>query len=326
MKAAITPKYGPANVLQTRNVPRPSIGPNGVLVEVHASAVTAGDLRLRAADFPSFTSVFGRLLLGVLRPRNAVQGTMFAGRVIEVGSAVTRFTVGSDVFGSASKGAYAEYIAMSEGGALAKKPTNLSYEQAAAAPYGAITAMRILRDVATVRRGDEVLIVGASGGVGRFAVQLAKHLGANVTAVCGRKSFDLVRSLGADNVIDRDQHFLQGGRKWDVIFDTAGATTFSLSEPALTRNGRYTTLHISLALLFHLAATSLVRGPKAKFAIVVPKREDLEELRQLSEAGIVRPMVRELFPLDRIAEAHSLAERDRSHGMVIVTPVAHPLA
>lgn len=307
--------------MEMRDVPAPSVGPNDVLVEVHASSVSAGDLRLRAADFPSFTGFFGRVLLGVLGPRKAIQGTMFAGRVIEVGAAVTRFAVGDDVFGSAASGAYAEYTSIPESGALAKMPSNLSYQQAAATPYGAVTAMRLLRDVTSVRPGDEVLIVGASGGVGRFAVQLAKHLGANVTAVCSAQSFELVRSLGADQVIARDQDFLRMKRKWDVVFDTVGATTFSRCKSALTPTGRYVTLTISLTLLFHLLAGSFGSGPKAKFAIVVPKREDLEELRALSEAGTVRPLVRELFPLDQIAAAHRLAERDRSHGMVIVTPV-----
>lgn len=322
MKAAITPKYGPANILQMRNVPRPSVGPSDVLIEVHGSSVSAGDLRLRAADFPSFTGVFGRLLLGVFGPRKAIQGTMFAGRVVEIGAAVTRFAVGDDVFGSASSGAYAELIALPEGGALAKMPTNLSYEQAAALPYGAVTAMRLLRDVTSVRAGDQVLIVGAAGGVGRFAVQLAKHLGANVTAVCSPQSFDLVRGLGADQVIARDQDFTQAEQKWDVIFDTVGATSFSRCKSALTPTGRYATLSISVALLFHLLAASFTSGPKAKFAIVMPKREDIEELRALAGAGVVRPLVRERFPLDQIVKAHDLAERDRSRGMVVVTPVA----
>lgn len=319
MRAAITPKYGPANVLEMRDVPRPSIGPNDVLVQVHASPVTAGDLRLRAADFPSITAVAGRLLLGVRRPKKAVQGTMFAGRVVEVGAAVTRFAPGNDVFGSAADGAYAQYVAVAEGGALAKMPTNLSYEQAAATPYGAVTALRILRDVAAVRPGDEVLVIGAAGGVGRFAVQLAKHLGARVTGVCSRNTFDVVRSLGADHVIDREHDFTGSDRRWDVIFDTAGATTFRHCKSALTSKGRYVTLLISVPLLVAVATTSLFGGPKAKFAIVMPKHADLDELRELVERAIVRPVVGELFPLERIAEAHATAEKDRTHGTVIVT-------
>jgi NADPH:quinone reductase-like Zn-dependent oxidoreductase len=239
--------------------------------------------------------------------------------VVEVGAAVTRFAPGSDVFGSAGDGAYAEYIAVPEGGALAMLPTNLSYEQAAATPYGAVTAMRILRDVAAVRPGDEVLIIGASGGVGRFAVQLAKHLGANVTGVCSRNSFDVVRSLGADHVIDREHEFTRSHRRWDVVFDTAGATTFLRCRSALTSNGRYVSLLISVPLLVAVAVTSFVAGPKAKFAIVMPKHEDLDELRDLVERRVVHPVVGDLFPLEQIAQAHATAEKGRKHGTVIVT-------
>ncbi len=171
-------------------------------------------------------------------------------------------------------------------------------------------------------RSDEVLIIGAAGGVGRFAVQLAKHLGANVTGVCIRNTFDVVRSLGADHVIDREHDFTRTDRRWNVVFDTAGATTFLRCRSALTANGRYVTLFISVPLLVAVAATSFVAGPKAKFAIVMPKHEDLDELRDLVERGIVRPVVGEIFPLARIAEAHAAAERERTHGTVIVTPAA----
>jgi NADPH:quinone reductase-like Zn-dependent oxidoreductase len=150
-------------------------------------------------------------------------------------------------------------------------------------------------------------------------VQLAKHLGAKVTGLCGRSSFDVVRGLGADDVIDREQDFTRSDRKWDVIFDTAGATTFLRSRSALTPQGRYVTLLISVGLLVEVAVTSFVAGPKAKFAIVMLKREDLDEMRDLLEGGVVRPVVGERFPLERIAEAHVTAEKDRSHGTVIVT-------
>jgi NADPH:quinone reductase-like Zn-dependent oxidoreductase len=320
MRAAITPSYGPAHVLQTRDVPTPTVGPRDVLVEVHASPVTAGDLRLRAADFPSITAWPGRLLLGVRRPRRAVQGTMFAGRVVAVGASVTRYAVGDDVFGSVMHGAYAEYLSMPEAGALARMPANLSYDEAAAVPYGAVTALRFLRDVAAVAPSEQLLVLGAAGGVGRFAVQLAKHLGAEVTAVCSRRGFELVRSLGADHLVDHEtEDFTKSGRRYDVIFDTADATTFARCRPALTPTGRYLTLYISVGVLLQVAVTSLRGGPKARFAVVAGSHDDLEQVRELVARGVVRPVIARRFPLEDIAAAHAEAEAARPLGAVLVT-------
>lgn len=323
MKAAITPSYGPADVLQTRELPTPTIGEHQVLVQIHATPVTAGDRRLRAADFPSIAAVPGRLMMGVLRPRNIVQGTMFAGRIVEVGSAVTQYAVGDDVFGSTDHGAYAEYLPMPEDGAMAKMPAGLSYEEAAAVPYGAGTALYFLRDLGSVGSGDKVLIVGASGGVGRFAVQLAKHLGAEVTAVCSRQSFELVESLGADHVIDyQSEDFSQNGLRYDVIFDVAGATSFCRSRPSLTRDGRYLTLFISVGVLLQMAVTSIIGGPRAKFSVALGKQDDMEQLRELMEQGVIPPVIAQRYPLERIADAHAEAETSRPHGSVMVTVAA----
>lgn len=328
MRAAITPVYGPAHVLQPREVPRPTLGAHDVLVEVHATPVTAGDLRLRGADFPPLSVVPGRLMLGVRRPRRAIQGTMFAGRIVEIGRDVTRYAVGDDVFGSALQGAYAEYLSMPEEGAMAKMPANVSYDEAAAVPYGAVVALRYLRDLGSVRPGDKVLVIGAAGGVGRFAVQIAKHLGAEVTGVASRRSFDLVKSLGADQVIDREADFTRSENRYDVIFDTANATRFGRCRSSLTAKGRFLTLDVSVGLLLQMAITSLFGGRKAKFAIVLGDRADLEEVRDLVAQGRIRPAVGRRFPLSRIAEAHAEADADRSHGCVIVTvaePRANPL-
>lgn len=320
MKAAITHAYGSADVLQTRDVPTPTISDREVLIRIHASPVTAGDLRLRAADFPSFSVLPGRLMVGVFGPRRSVQGTMFAGRVIEVGGAVTRFSVGDSVFGYTAHGAYAEYLSMPEGGAMARMPAGLGYDEAAAVPYGAGTALHFLRDLGAVGAGDRVLIVGASGGVGRFAVQLAKHLGAEVTGVCSRSSFELVRSLGADHVIDyATEDFTQRGQRYDVIFDIAGATSFGRSRTSLTEEGRYLTPVLSVGLLLQVALTAMSGGPRAKFAVVLPDQDDMNQLRALLEQGVIRPVIARRFPLERIAEAHAEAETGRVHGSVMVT-------
>src|SRR5262245_9213737 len=263
MKAAFTPTYGPADILETRDVPMPNVGAHDVLVQVHASPVTAGDVRLRAGDFPSFTKL-ARLVLGLFRPKHPVQGTMFAGRIVEVGAAVERYAVGDDVFGFTGHGAYAEYLAMPEDGAMAKMPSNMGYDEVAAVPYGAGTARYFLRDLGAVKRGDRVLIVGASGGVGRFAVQLAKHDGAEVTAICSRKSFDLVSSLGADHVIDHaSEDFARNGQRYDVIFDVAGVTRFGRARSSLTDKGRYLTLLISVCVLLQMAVTRIFGGRRA---------------------------------------------------------------
>ena len=324
MRAAITPVYGPAHVLQSREVPVPVAGAHDVLVQVRATTVTAGDLRLRAADFPSITALLGRLMLGWRRPKKPIQGTIFAGRVVAVGSAITRYAVGDDVFGTTNDGTYAEYLAMPEEAAMTRMPPRIGYEEAVAIPYGAITALRFLQDLASVRSGEQVLIVGASGGVGRFAVQLAKHLGAEVTAVCAGRNADLVRSLGADHVVDHERDdFTQTGDRYDVVFDTAGVTTFGRCRRILPRDGHYLTLFISVGVLVRMALASLGRGPKVTWAIAFPRKVDMERVRKLVEQDVFRPVLGPRFALEDIAEAHVVAETRRVAGSVIVT-VATP--
>jgi len=321
MRAAVTPSYGPADVLAVRELPVPPIGTRDVRVEVHASTVTAGDLRLRAADFPSIAAVLGRLAIGVRRPRHAVQGTMFAGRVTAVGAGVTRYAVGDRVFGFVAHGAYAEYLAVRDDAAMAPMPAGADFADAAALPYGAITALRFLRDVGAVRPGDDVLILGASGGVGRFAVQLARHLGARVTAVCSARNAGLVRSLGADDVIDhRTRDVTREAARFDVIFDVAGVTTFRRARAILAPGGRYLTLLLSVGVLAQAARTAIVArgGRRAKFAIVTPTRDDVEALRRLAEDGVVRAVIGARFALDRTAEAHAAAEARDTAGAIIV--------
>ena len=316
MRAAFTPGYGPADILEVRDVPPPVPGDHEVLVAVHASTVTAADHRLRSADFPSIAALFGRLIIGMFRPKHAVQGTNFAGRVVAVGRKVTRYAPGDDVFGGTMHGAYAEYIAVPEDGPMARKPAGLGYDEAAALPYGAVTALIFLRDVGAVRPGDKVLVVGASGGVGRFAVQIAKHLGAEVTGVCGAGNFDLVRSLGADHVIDhRTTDFTRGSERYDVLFDVAGVTTFSRCRSVLSREGRYLTLLLSVGVLVQVLFTAMRRGPRAKFAIAGGDRNEMDRVRELAERGVIRPVLGESFPLERIAEAHAA----RATGTVVVT-------
>lgn len=310
MKAAWTTAYGPADVLETRDLPIPHVGDHDVLVEVRATPVTAGDVRLRAGDFPSVSAIVGPLMLGIKKPRHAVQGTHFAGRVTAIGSKVKRYALGDDVFGFTMHGAYAEYVVLSEDASMAKMPSSLRHDEAAAIPYGALTALRILRDVVRVKRGDRVLVVGAAGGVGRFAVQIAKDMGAHVTGACRSSSFDLVRDLGADEVVEDGSN-----NTYDVIFDTAGVTRFS--RGSLRENGRYVSLFMSVALLFQVLFTAIFGSRKAKFAIVMGTRDDMEALADLAERGVVRPIIGARFPLERIAAAHEATKT--SKGCVVVT-------
>ncbi|MFT5686607.1 MAG: NADPH:quinone reductase-like Zn-dependent oxidoreductase [Myxococcota bacterium] len=324
MRIAITPRYGPPSILQLTEADAPTIGDNDLLVAVHASPVTAGDRRIRAADFPGISAVFGRLIMGLTGPRQPVQGTMFAGRVVAVGSSVTRFAVGDDVFGSVDAGAYAEQLVVSADGPVAMMPSGVGYAEAAAIPYGAGTALHFLAELADVQPGESVLILGASGGVGRYAVQIAKHLGAQVTAVCSRRSFELVAGLGADHLIDHaTEDFTASTTCYDVIFDVADATNFHRCRDSLTPTGRYLTLYISVQALMISAWTAMVGGKRAIFAVSMGNQARTEVQRDLLAQGVIRPVIAERFSLEQVAAAHTLAETG-VHGEVMVMPAPEP--
>lgn len=320
MKAATTRSYGSPDVLETKDLPTPAIGDHDVLIEVHASPVTQGDRRLRSADFPGMGWLPGRLMTGLVRPRHPVQGTCFAGRVTAVGREVTRFAPGDDVFGSCMHGAHAEYLAMPEGGPVARMPAGLSFDEVAAAPYELLTAIVFLRELGGLQAGERVLILGAAGGVGRAAVQLAKHLGADVTGVCSARSAALVRDLGADRVIDyATTDFAAEGHRYDLILDTAGVSGFRRARGSLTPRGRYLSLLVSTTLILWAAWTRLAAGPRAGFGVALPSAERMEQLRALLEQGAVRPVVDRRYPLEQIGEAHARVESGHPQGSVVVT-------
>ena len=322
MNVAFTPSYGPAAIVELRDAPTPSPGLHEVLIQVHASPVTEGDRRIRSADFPGMSALPGRLIMGITGPRRPIGGTMFAGRVVGVGASVKRFAVGDDVFGSTDDGAYAEYLVAAEDGPIARMPSNMSYEQAAAVPYGAGTALYFLQSLAKVQPGESVLILGASGGVGRFAVQLAKHLGATVTGVCSAAHMDLVRGLGADHLIDyRTTDFRSSGTQYDVIFDIADASSFGACKSSLTSTGRYLTVYMSLDAIFQTLWTAWGRGAVAKFGLALPTRDDMEQLRGLIEDGVFPPVIAQRFRLDQIVDAHRAVEVSGQAGTVVVSLV-----
>ncbi|MCA9708130.1 MAG: NAD(P)-dependent alcohol dehydrogenase [Myxococcales bacterium] len=280
--------------------------------------MTEGDRRLRAADFPGVSAVFGRLMMGLTGPRHAIGGSNFAGRVVEVGRDVTDWSVGDDVFGGAMHGAYAEYLAVPARSGIARVPEGLTYGEAAAMPYGAVTALVFLRDLAQVQPRERVLIVGASGGVGRMAVQLAKHLGAHVTGVCGEDA-ELVRGLGADAIIDyRREDFTERAERWDVIFDTTQGNHFRACRSVLTQTGRYLSLYVTVRLLAQMLATRLTGGPRALTGVAVGNPQLTGEVAALVEQGALRPVIAGRYPLAQAAEAHAFFQSHRPHGSLVI--------
>lgn len=321
MKAAVYTSYGSPNVLNITEVEAPTPGPRDVLVQVLASPVTQGDRRLRAADFPGISRVFGRLAMGLFGPRNTIPGTQLAGRVVAVGSEVTRFAVGADVFAGSMHSAQAELIALPADGPIAHMPRNFSHAEAAALPYGALTSLVFLRDVGKIQPGHKVLIAGATGGVGRYAVQLARHLGAEVTGTA-RSDHDLVRELGAHHVIDHKGIPELPQNHFDIIFDTSDILPFHHCKSALTQKGRYFALHVSLRLLGQMLLTSLTRKRRAFAGVALGNAELFEDVRKLAEEGAFQPVIDRRFPFEAIREAHAHLETQRPHGDLVLTLAA----
>jgi NADPH:quinone reductase-like Zn-dependent oxidoreductase len=323
MQACIYEQYGPADVVALGEVERPAIKADEVLVRVHATSVTTADWRLRAAVFPRGFKLMGRLMLGLFRPRNPVLGMDFSGVVETTGEKVTRFRVGEAVFGSASpmrRGAHAEYVAVKESGAMIHKPRSLTHEEAAAIPFGGNTALAFLRDFGKVRSQQRVLVVGASGGVGVWAVQIARHLGAEVTAVCSTRNLELALSLGADHVVDYTAGAIaKTGAKYDLIFDTVGVNTFAGCKDALSDAGIYLPLNSGLSEIGQALLTLRSSGKKVKYAISQNTRAGLETIVRLIESGVLRPVIDHVYPMRQIAEAHRHVETRHKRGSVIVT-------
>ena len=318
MKAIVYTKFGSPDVLKLKEVAKPTPKDNEVLIRIVATTVAVEDPGIRARPG----------LNGFLKPKKSILGFYLAGEVEAVGKDVKRFKKGDQVYGNTGLsllGTYAEYICMPEEGALAIKPTNITYAEAAALPNGALTALPFLRDKGNIQSGQKVLINGASGAVGTIAVQLAKYFGADVTGVCSTTNLEMVKSLGADKVIDyTKEDFTKNGQTYDIIFDTVGKSPFSSCKGSLTENGIYLTTVPSPATFLQMLWTSMTGGRKVRIAAtgLRPSNEKTKELiflNGLIETGKIKAVIDRSYPLEQIAEAHKYVEAGHKKGNVVIT-------
>ena len=333
MKAVVYTEYGTPDVLHIKEVDKPVPSDNEILVRVHATTVNIGDLWGR--NFKEMTpSKFSmpvplwlpaKMYFGFTKPRVHILGSEFAGEVESTGKDVKQFKPGDQVFGyrGQSMGAYAEYLCISEDGLVAIKPANMTYKEAAAVPYGALTALSLLRK-ANIQPGQKVLINGASGNIGAAAVQLAKYFGAEVTGVCGTLRLEFVRALGADKVVDYTREdFTRNGETYDLIFDILGKISFSRCQNSLKPNGIYLLASFKTKQLFQMLRTSRTSGKKVICALSSENPKDLILIKELVEAGKITSILDRCFPLEQAAEAHRYVETGGKTGSIIITVNNH---
>ena len=317
MKAVVYEKYGPPEVLHLREIKKPVPKNNEVLVKIYATVVTSGDVRLRKAD-PFMVRIFN----GLLKPKKPILGINFGGEVEETGKGVKQFKAGDKVFGSTefAFGCYAEYITIPEESVLTTMPTNITYEEAAAVPFGTLTSLHFLRK-GNIKKGEKVLIYGASGSLGTAAVQLAKFFEAEVTGVCSTANVELVNSLGADEVIDYTKDdFIKTRKTYDVIYDTVGKSPFFESLKKLNKKGIFlNAVHIPPLSVFKNFWIFLSGSKKIIGGISIERKEDLIFLKELIEKGKFKPVIDKRFMLEQIPEAHKYVEQGHKKGNVVIT-------
>jgi len=321
MKAFICTQYGEPEVLQLREVEKPIPKNNEVLIKICATTVTSGDWRVRSLNVPTGFGLMMRFALGTGKPRQPILGSELSGRVESVGKDVSKFQVGDHVFAftDTAMGCYTEYKCMPEKGAMAHKPANLTFEESAAISFGGTTALNFFRR-GKLQSREKVLINGASGGVGTAAVQLAKYFGAEVTGVCSTVNVDLVRSLGADLVIDyTEEDFTQRGETFDIILDTAGTALYPRSKNSLKKGGRLLLVLAGLPDMLQIPWASMTSSKKIIAGPASGHAEDLRFLARLAEAGKFKPVIDRHYPFEQMVEAHRYVDTGRKRGNVVVT-------
>jgi NADPH:quinone reductase-like Zn-dependent oxidoreductase len=323
MKAILHTKFGPPDELQLKEVEKPVPRDSEILIKIHATTVTSTDCNAR--NFTFVTKVFrlpARLFFfGIFRPRINILGIDLAGEIEAVGKDVKRFKEGDQVFGTPgiAFGAHAEYTCMPEDGVLTIKPANIAWEEAASVFLGAHTALFFLRDKGNIQAGQKILIYGASGSIGTFAVQLAKYFGAEVTGVCSTTNLEMVKSLGADKVIDyTKEDFTRSGETYDLIFDTVGKTSFSRCKSSLKQKGIFLAALMDLPEIVQIIWTSMTGGKTVKGGVALERVEDLNFLKELMEAGKIKPVIDRCYPLEKTAEAFRYVEEGHKKGNVVI--------
>jgi NADPH:quinone reductase-like Zn-dependent oxidoreductase len=315
MKAAVYTQYGQPGVLHIREVPKPEPGHNEILLNLKATAVNSGDVRIRKAD-----PFAVRFFFGLIKPKNNILGTVFSGQVERVGTGVKNFKPGDLVFGHTDMkfGAYAEYKCLPENSSIAMKPADITHKEAAAIPFGGVTELHFLKK-ANIKPGQKVLIVGASGAVGSAAVQLARSYGAKVSGVCSTANIALVKSLGADEVIDYTKvDFTRNGVMYDAIFDTVKTIHVLRSFKSLNKNGKMILSAAGLKEMLQGFWLSKTRNVKVLTGVISHTAEDLNFLKGLIEAGKYRPIIDQTYSLEQIAEAHAYVEKGHKKGNVVI--------
>ena len=321
MKAIVYREYGSPDVLKLDDIPKPTVRDDQVLIKVHAATVGTWDCEARSFTFPLWFWLPLRLAMGLRTPRWPVLGQELAGEIEAVGKDVERFEKGDQVFASTGLGfgAHAEYKCMSSTGAVAIKPANMSYEEAAGIPTGGDNALHFLRK-ADIQSGESVLVNGAGGNIGVVAVQLAKHFGAEVTAVDSLEKLDMLRAIGADHVIDyAREDFTRSGKTYDVILDVVHKSSFSSCVRSLKPNGRYLLANPRLFSMVRALWTSKTSSKKVMFEFAGSKPKDLVALKELVEAGKIRAVIDKRYPLERASEAHAYVDTGRRKGTVVLT-------
>lgn len=316
MKAIELTKYGAPENLQMKEMEKPSPKDNEILIKIHATSVSSGDARMRRAD-----PFIIRLIFGFKRPRKAVLGGVVAGEIESIGKKVTNYKPGDQVFGSTGMnfGAHAEYVAVREDAVLAPMPGNMNYEEAAAIPFAATASMHFLR-IANIKQGQKILIYGASGALGTFAVQLAKNAGAEITAVCSTSNVALMRSLGADHVLDyTKEDFTRNGKKYDVIFDTIGKSSFRKALKSLNKNGYLLLASAGLGTMLRGAISSMFISKKIASGVIKETVEDMNFFKNEIEKGSLKAVIDRTFPLEQIAEAHAYVDTGHKKGNVVIS-------